>query len=120
MIKTAHNAGMHVYSRLKTIEERAKEFGFRFCHSRYGNLRDIDTIALAPYDQQLPIYSRDAEIYAGPLGQIEAFLHGIEFAKRYYSQLNLIDDTKVLRKEQDYRNRKMLNDIKDSNVKEQQ
>ena len=70
-------------------------------------------VALKPRDECLPVYSRDAEVFVGTLEALEHWLQGLHFARKYDSMLMGKNfDAQRQRKEQDYRNRQLLNKIK--------
>lgn len=107
------SVGLKAYTRLKRVEEQALKLGFKFSSPQYG-MREGDGIALVPADDALPIYSRDAEVWYGDVESVESFLRGMEWAKGYYRMLGALSDKTIARKEQDYRNRKLLELIKNS------
>lgn len=76
-------AGMKLYRVLKELEKKANDLGFRFCFSQYRYDSEHDVIALQPLDDRLPVYSRDAEIYTGTHSEVQNFLRGIEWARKY-------------------------------------
>jgi hypothetical protein len=62
----------------------------------------------------LPVYTRDAQLFAGSLEDADHFMQGIMWA-REYDRL-VVDrniDAKRVRKEQDERNRQVLKTLKD-------
>jgi hypothetical protein len=73
---------------------------------------------LIPKDQDsLPVYTRDAILFAGSLEDADHFMQGIMWA-REYDRL-VVDrniDAKRVRKEQDERNRQVLKTLKDGAV----
>jgi hypothetical protein len=102
---------MYAIGRVRKVELEAAELGFRFTYPKFGSMHELDTIGLAPLEDNFPVYSRDAELFAGTLQDVEKFLHGIRWITMYYTQLKLVDDEKVKRKEQDYRNRNLIDII---------
>ena len=71
-------------------------------------------MAVKPRDaDSLPLYSRDAELFIGSLDALENWLTGIEWARKYDSMLfGGNHDQRRNRKEQDYRNNRMLQQIR--------
>ncbi len=57
----------------------------------------------------MPIYSRDAELFTGTLEQIRTWMIGVKWARDYDMMLRLSDDKKRVKKEDDYRAKRMLN-----------
>jgi len=108
---TTTGIGFGAYTRLRRCEERANQLGFRFAYSKHG-ARDYDGIALYPKDDELPIYSRDAEVWYGDVESCESFLRGFEWATQYYVMLGATSDKIINRKEQDVRNKQLMESIK--------
>ena len=80
---------------------------------RYG-----ENVALVPKDQDsLPIYTRDAILFAGSLEGAEQFMQGVLWAREYDRMV--VDrniDAKRVRKEQDERNKQLMKTLKDGVV----
>lgn len=98
---------------IRRIERECAEMGFRLGNSKYGVYRDRygiehDVVAVFPEENSLPIYSRDAELFAGTFDELGRWLQGVKWAKSYYGMLGLVNDKKVAKKEQDYRNEELL------------
>jgi hypothetical protein len=91
-------SGYSTYTRWQRIEEQAKSLGFRLANPKHGHWGvsepGVDQVALYPDDKALPVYARDAEIFAGTFGQVEIFLAGWSRAQSYDSILRLSDDKK--------------------------
>ena len=106
--------GYHQYHRLIRIEEKARDLGFRITNSPWSPHES--GISLAPRDEELPIYSRDASLFTGSMEEAEFFLYGIEWARKY-DELMKVSSAKIrLRKEQDERNVQLANLLKNSGV----
>lgn len=107
--------GYNLIKRIHRFEEKAHELGFRLAYPRHSwNDRDSnELVALYPRDEELPIYARDAELYAGTLSDAEEFLIGIEWAREYDRMLKVSTKAKRDRKEQDERNRKLARILKE-------
>lgn len=112
-------SGYRQLLKMRRIEGQCAELGFRLGHSKHGGYDDADVVALYPADEALPIYNRDSQLFAGSFEQLESWLHGVEWARRYYKMLKVVDDKKVARKEQDERNRQLAQLIKTSAEKKQ-
>lgn len=109
-------SGYHTILWIRRLEERVHVLGFRMGNSKHGNFRQEfgDVVALFPENDSFPVYSRDAELFSGTLEQLEHWLNGLEWARKY--DLLLIGDKverQRARKEQDYRNRQLLKTIKE-------
>lgn len=101
--------GFNDIRRIKDAEELANTLGFKFASAHY-----LNGISLQPIDDSLPLYARDASLFAGSLADIRAFTEGVAWAKSYYTMLNLINDGKISRKEQDVRNKQLVKVIKEA------
>lgn len=105
--------GYETYCNLKKVEKRANLLGFKFGPPKYGNITgEGDVISLYPIDDCLPLYSRDAEIKSGDLYNISAFITGIEWSMQYLDMLKLKPVTNIAKAEQLYRNRQLVNTLK--------
>jgi hypothetical protein len=91
--------GMDMIERIDRVRELAEFFGFRLgrrSHSGFGD-SGLDVVALYPKEDRLPTYSRDACLFTGSLLDVENFLDGIRWARKYD---NLIGATSDKRREQ--------------------
>lgn len=116
-------SGYQTILRIRRLEELVDKLGMRMGNSKLGNYnyqKDFrDIVALFPRDSELPIYNRDAELFSGTLEELEVWLRGYARAQHYYQMLMGKNfENNVKRKEQDYRNKELLNQIKESNNKE--
>ena len=108
-------SGYSLVRKIRELEERCSRLGFMMCASRHGH---GDVVALIPKDEDsLPIYSRDVELFVGTVEQLEIWILGIAWARDYDRMLNLSNDTKRERKEQDERNRKLVNILRSGDSK---
>lgn len=108
-------SGYNLVMRVHNLEERCRDLGVEMCHSRVDfNQQFGDVVAVKPKDaDSLPLYSRDAELFIGSLDALENWLTGIEWARKYDSMLfGSNHDQRRNRKEQDYRNNRMLQQIR--------
>lgn len=113
-------SGYNTILRIRELEAAADRLGFRIGFPKHGNYRQEfgDMAVLYPKDDSLPIYSRDAELFAGTLEEMEVWLTGWEKSHVYYRMLiGKNFEKQVARKEQDYRNQELMNKIANS-VKE--
>jgi hypothetical protein len=89
----------------------------KFAPYRHDDYK-ADHVALVPcYQDSLPIYTRDAILFAGSLEGAAQFMQGIMWARDYDRMV--VDkniDAKRVRKEQDERNRQLLKTLKDGVV----
>ena len=88
-------SGYTTYLRWQRIEESAAKLGFRIGNPRHGWSRDgQDMVTLFPADNDLPIYSRDADIFTGTFHDVEVWLDGWSRAQAYDQMLGLSTDKK--------------------------
>lgn len=106
-------SGYNLIRKIRFLEEECHKLGFQMCHSHTFNNKFGDVVALKPRDDCLPVYSRDAEVFIGTIQDLERWLQGFHVARKYDSLLlGNKHDAQRDRKEQDYRNRQLLNQIK--------
>ena len=111
-------AGWNTIERIRRIEEAVDKLGFKFSKSKHSDWSDDHgALSLVPKDHEaLPIYSRDAELFVGSLERLEDWLAGVRWAREYDMMLRLSNDTKRARREQDERNKNLLNSIKEGKL----
>jgi len=97
------------YRALKELEAICAHQGFAI---KVSEVFGTSTLALIARDDRLPIYARDVELARGTVEELTNFLSGWHKAKEYLSILRLLDDKKLARAEQDYRNKILLATIK--------
>jgi hypothetical protein len=108
------NLGYHDVSRIKRVEEHLNKLGFEISAGRSYTVNGMEdtAITLVPIGNELPHYSRDASIFIGRWRDVEGFLLGVQWARRYDETLKLSDTKKRSRKEQDIRNKQLMEVIK--------
>jgi hypothetical protein len=105
-------AGWNTIQTIRKLEERAELLGMRFTAYKHDDLYG-ENVALVPLDQEsLPIYSRDATLFAGSLEAADKFMQGVIWARDYDRMLKVSDVAKRERKEQDERNKQMVQLLK--------
>jgi hypothetical protein len=110
-------AGWNTIKQIRSIEKRADLLGMKLApyqhDDRYG-----ENVALVPcYPDSLPIYTRDAILFAGSLEGADQFMQGVQWAREYDRMV--VDrniDAKRVRKEQDERNKQLMKTLKDGVV----
>ena len=101
-------AGWNTIQTIRKLEERAELLGMRFTAYKHDDLYG-ENVALVPKDlEALPIYSRDATLFAGSLEAADKFMQGVIWARDYDRMLKVSDAAKRERKEQDERNKQMV------------
>lgn len=113
-------SGYKLIRKIKYLEEECDKLGFMLCHARHYMNDFGDVVALKPKADCLPVYSRDAELFVGTIEELERWIQGFHFARKYDSMLfgNKYDNQRD-RKEKDYRNKLLLNMIKTGKKNEQ-
>lgn len=106
--------GYSTILKIRRLEEDVAKLGMRMGNAKggYYSSEHNDVLSLFPLDNELPTFSRDAELFTGTLEQLEVWLRGVEFARRYDLLLRVSDDKKRARKEQDLKNKQLLESIK--------
>ena len=108
-------SGYQTYTRFQRIEAQAAQLGFRIGNPKHGHWNDTsagDMVAIYPKDDELPTFSRDAEIFCGSFSSLEVFLTGWARAQQYYMILRLSDDKKRKKYEDKERERQRLAKLK--------
>lgn len=111
------NIGYDTILQIRRAEAKANELGFMFAYPKHGwsGSDGRERLALKPKDaDSLPIYARDAQMFSGTLDDIEHFMLGIEWARNYDNMLKVSDTKKRERKEQDLRNKKLVDILTDT------
>jgi hypothetical protein len=109
--------GWNTIKQIRSTEERADRLGMKLAPYRHDDSFG-ENVALIPKDNDaLPIYTRDAVLFAGSLEGAEQFMQGVLWAREYDRML--IDkntDVKRERKEQDERNKQMVKILKEEKL----
>jgi hypothetical protein len=107
-------SGWNTIQRIRRVEEQVDRLGFKLAKSKHSDWSDDHgALSLVPKDPDaLPIYTRDAELFVGTVERLEDWLAGIQWARDYDMMLKLSDDKKRSRKEQDVRNRQLMQTLK--------
>ena len=106
-------AGWNIIEKIRKLEQRADSLGMRFTAYKHDDMYG-ESVALVPKDKDtLPIYARDAVMFAGSLEGADNFMRGVLWAREYDRMTidrNL--DKKRERKEQDERNKQIIKLLK--------
>lgn len=115
-------SGYNAVLSLRRLEADVGKLGFMLCAPRHGWGGDSydDRVAIKPKDaDSLPIYTRDAEVFAGTLEQLKVWIQGVQWAREYDMMLKLSDEKKRVVKEDAERarqfsaaQRKLLDELK--------
>ena len=110
-------SGWNQIQQVRKLEERADKLGLKFTAYKHDDMYG-ENVALVPKDKDaLPIYSRDAVLFAGSLEDADKFMQGVLWARDYDTMVvdkNLA--VKRERKEQDERNKQMVKILKEEKV----
>lgn len=111
-------AGYHIVRLVKRIEEKADELGFMLCYPTWNSDSSVDLISIKPKPDAniLPLYSRDAILFTGSLDQLEKFFDGVSWARNYDEMLKVSSEKTRSKKEQDVRNKQLMQVLKDEEV----
>lgn len=104
--------------RLRRLEEAVDKLGFMITAPKHGSWSDEnDQVGLKPKDSEsVPIYARDAEVFCGTLDQLNVWINGAMWARNYDMMLKVSDEKKRERKEQDVRNKHLMQILKNEKV----
>jgi len=110
-------SGWNHIRQIRKLEERADLLGMKFTAYKHDDMYG-ENVALVPKDRDaLPIYSRDAELFAGSLEHADRFMQGVLWAREYDRMtIDRKMDDKRKRKEQDERNRQLMRMLKDEKL----
>jgi len=110
-------SGWNTIQQVRKLEERADKLGLKFAAYKHDD-RYGDNVALVPKDSDaLPIYCRDAVMFAGTLEGAGSWMQGVMWAREYDRMAvdrNL--DKKRERKEQDERNKQLAKILKEEKL----
>lgn len=101
-------AGFETIKTLRDFEQTCHTLGFEIAKAAYFR----DGIALKPADDNLPHYSRDAELFSGSIEDAIVWLRGIQWARDYDNMLKVSTDKKRSEQEQKERNRQLMKSMK--------
>lgn len=83
------------YMLIKQVEEAASRLGMKIAISNSRH----DLLCLMPANNELPVYSRDAELAAGSIEYLDSVIQGWQKAYQYYSTLGLVTESKIKKAE---------------------
>ena len=108
-------SGWTMIEKIRSLEKQVDELGLKFAKYPHGDwTENHNALCLMPKDAvSLPIYNRDASIYAGSLEGVEHWLRGVEWARNYDMMHNLVTDEKRSAAEQKERNRQLMRTLKE-------
>jgi hypothetical protein len=106
-------SGYQTLRRWQRIEEHANKLGFMIGNPKHGwSSNDMDVVAIFPKDQELPTFTRDAELFSGTFRELEIFLMGWERAQQYDMLLRMTDNKRRKKFEDAERERQRIAALK--------
>ena len=110
-------SGWNTIQRIRRLEEQATGLGLKFTNYKHDDMHG-EHLALVPKDQgALPVYSRDAILFAGTLEAAAYWMQGVEWARNYDRMtINKNMDKQRERKEQDERGRQLMRTLKEGKL----
>jgi len=110
-------SGWNQIQQVRKLEERADKLGLKFGAYKHDDMYG-ESVALIPKDSNaLPIYSRDAVMFAGSLEGAAYWMQGVMWAREYDRMaVDRKMDEKRERKEQDERNKQMVKILKEEKL----
>ena len=110
-------SGWNTIQQVRKLEERADKLGLKFGAYRHDDSFGAN-VALIPKDSNaLPIYSRDAVMFAGSLEGAGYWMQGVMWARDYDRMtIDRKMDEKRVRKEQDERNKQLSQILKEEKL----
>ena len=110
-------SGWSTIKNLRDIEARADLLGMKLAPYRHDD-RYGENVALIPKDQNaLPIYTRDAVLFAGSLEGAGQWMQGVLWAREYDRMaVDKNMNEKRERKEQDERNKQIVRILKEEKL----
>ena len=108
-------SGWTTIEKIRSLEKQIDQLGFKFAKYPHGDwTENHNALSLVPKDaDSLPVYSRDASIYAGSLEGLEHWLRGVEWARNYDEIHKLSNSDKRSAAEQKERNRQLMRTLKE-------
>jgi hypothetical protein len=95
------------YEKVKFLEKLAYDCGFKLDINYSKN-----QLCLVPREEELPIYNRTASLAIGSVEELISFLRGWKTHEDYLFYIRACSASGIVRKEQDWRNRNLVNTIK--------
>jgi hypothetical protein len=115
-------SGYNLVRKIKFLEEECDRLGFMMCHARHYHQEFGDVVALKPKDaDSVPVYSRDAEVFIGTLKELESWIQGLHFARKYDSMIfGTKHDARRVKKEDEFRHGQLLKKLKGTDSDKEQ
>jgi hypothetical protein len=88
----------HDIDLLDRVVTTLNQLGYKIAPAKYGR----SEIGVYPLEDKNPLYSRDAEIYAGTLEQIACWMRGVQHQDGYLKMLKATSDKRIKELEEKY------------------
>jgi hypothetical protein len=110
-------SGWNIIEKIRKLEQRADSLGMRFTAYKHDDMYGENVALVAKDKDALPIYARDAVMFAGSLEHADRFMQGVFWAREYDRMtIDRNNDKKRERKEQDERNKQMVKILKEEKL----
>lgn len=107
-------AGYNLIAALRELDSQLDQLGLKMTRPKWADYSADQYVSVMPKDaDSLPVYARDVDLFCGSIEQLQTWLRGVEWARTYDVLLSLSNPKRRERKEQDYRNRRLMKLIKD-------
>lgn len=107
----------HDIDLLDRVVTQLNQLGYKLAPAKYGR----SEIGVFPLQDKNPLYSRDAEVYAGTLEQIACWMRGVQHQDGYLKMLKATSDKRIKELEEKYvqklMHQAMLDKIRDPDQK---
>ena len=108
-------SGWDIIDRIRILEHKIDQLGCKLISAGHN-----DWVSVVPEeDDSLPVYNRYTALFTGTLEDLECWVKGVDWARRYDQLIDLSDDGKRARKEQDVRNQQLMQKLKDTHDTEE-
>ena len=88
----------HDIDLLDQVVTTLNQLGYKIAPAKYGR----SEIGVFPLEDKNPLYSRDAEVYAGTLEQIACWMRGVQHQDVYLKMLKATSDKRIKELENNY------------------
>lgn len=106
-------AGYNLINQIDNMRAKCAEMGLKITGTKY-HYNGLDYLAVRPDGDSWPIYSRDTELFVGTLHELEIWIKGMEEMKDYLCVIKATNENLIAKKEQDIRNKHLLETLKNS------
>ena len=108
-------SGWDIIDRIRILEDKIDRLGCKLISANHNDRIKV----VAKEDDRLPGYSQSAALFTGTLEDLECWVKGVHWARMYDQLIDLSDDEKRARKEQDMRNQGLMQTLKDTHDTEE-